>query len=202
MISRIIKSLSLLLALLLTSTYAIANHQEKEPTDGTVKSFRWLKQSIPLSNLSIHDWNGKQIALSEFKNKIVLLNIWASWCEPCLRELPALDRLQNRLGDDDFIVLTVSVDTEPKLARQIFNEKLAIQKLDLYIEPAQQLGKFFPVDVLPSNFFIDRNGQALGMLRSFVNWDDPDAAKLIKRLIEGVSINTLREERAKHIIVK
>ena len=200
MTTRIISLTTVLLALLLTFTHSIANHEKKELTDGTVKSFRWLKQPMTLGNFSIHDEKGKQVALSEFKNKIVLLNIWASWCSPCVRELPALDRLQQRLGGEDFVVLAVSVDTDPNLARKIFNDKLSIQHMDLYLEPAQQLGKFFPVDVLPSNFFINRNGQALGMLRSFINWDDPAAAKLIKRLIDGVSSNTLRMERTNHII--
>ena len=200
MTTRIISLTTVLLALLLTFTHSIANHEKKELTDGTVKSFRWLKQPMTLGNFSIHDEKGKQVALSEFKNKIVLLNIWASWCSPCVRELPALDRLQQRLGGEDFVVLAVSVDTDPNLARKIFNDKLSIQHMDLYLEPAQQLGKFFPVDVLPSNFFINRNGQALGMLRSFINWDDPAAAKLIKRLIDGVSSNTLRTERTNHII--
>jgi len=189
--------LYLVLALMFFSigTQVLAKHEANEPSDGSVDSFRWLKSPLPVSAVAIHDRQGKMIALSQFKGKIVLLNIWASWCQPCIRELPALDRLQQRLGGDDFEVVVVSIDSDPELARQMFSDQLSLQHLQLYLEPAEQLGKSFPVDVLPSSFFLDRQGQAMGLLRSYVEWDAPLADRLIKRLIDGVEASTLSMEK-------
>lgn len=177
--------LPLLLALFLFCTQAIASHEATEPSDGTVKSFRWLQDPLPLDAVSIHNIEGKEINLSEFAGKIVLLNLWASWCPPCIKELPALDRLQQRLGDDEFVIVAVSLDKDPQVARQMFNERLSIEHLDLYIEPVEQIGRFFPVDVLPANFIIDKKGRAIGMLRSYADWDAPEADALFRRLIAG-----------------
>ncbi len=178
------QGLSLLLVFLFC-TATLASHEASEPSDGTVKSFRWLQKPVPLEALSIHNNDGKEIYLSDFQGKIVLLNLWASWCPPCIRELPALDRLQKRLGDKDFAVVAVSLDKDPQAAREMFLEKLSIENLELYIEPVEQIGRFFPVDVLPANFIIDKEGQAIGMLRSYADWDAPEADALFKRLISG-----------------
>jgi thiol-disulfide isomerase/thioredoxin len=188
--------LPLILALCLSSTQVLAKHEANEPTDGTVNSFRWLENPLTLDQVPIHSEEGVQVTLSQFKGKIVLLNLWASWCLPCVRELPALDRLQKRLGGEDFVVVAVSLDSDPDLARKLFIDQLSIEHLKLYIEPAEQIGRFFPVDVLPASFFIDRKGQAIGLLRSYVEWDDAHADTLINRLVAGVATTTLRAEKA------
>ena len=187
--------LALTLMFFSVGTQVLADHEANEPSDGSVDSFRWLTSPLPVSAVVIHDRQGKTIALSQFKGKIVLLNIWASWCQPCIRELPALDRLQQRLGGDDFEVVVVSIDSDPELARQMFSDQLALEHLQLYFEPAEQLGKSFPVDVLPSSFFVDRQGQAMGLLRSYVEWDAALTDTLIKRLIDGVEASTLSMEK-------
>jgi len=189
-------ALSLILVFFLFPSQPMAGHGASEPSDGTVKSFRWLKSPLPVGNIPIHSEAGERILLSQFKGKIVLLNLWASWCPPCIRELPALDRIQNRLGGEDFVVVAVSLDSDPKLARQMFVDRLSIEHLNLYIEPAEQLGRFFPVDVLPISFIIDREGQAMGLMRSYADWDSPEANTLIKRLVAGVTGTTLKEEKA------
>jgi len=177
--------LPLLLAGVLYCAGAMASHEASEPSDGTVNSFRWLKNPPALPEISVEHWPDKRVSLSSYRGKVVLLNFWASWCPPCVRELPALDSLQQRLGGEHFSVVAISLDQSPHPARAMFVERLALENLDLLIAPAEQLGKFFPVDVLPSNFIIDRDGRVIGMLRSFVDWDSPAADALVERLIDG-----------------
>ncbi len=181
----------LVLVFLLFNSNLYAAHESSEHYDGTVNSFHWLKKPLNVADAAIHDENGNRFTLSDFKNRIVLLNFWASWCAPCIRELPKLDRLQQRLGGDDFVVVSVSLDENIEPAREMFFDQIQIKHLQLYLEPATQLGKFFPVDVIPVNFIIDRNGQATGLLRSYVDWDNPLSDTLIKHLIAGAPINTL-----------
>ena len=177
--------LPLLLAGVLFIAPAAAYHGASEPSDGTVNSFRWLKNPLVLPEISVEHWPARRVNLSRYKGKIVLLNFWASWCPPCVRELPALDRLQKRLGGEQFTVMAISLDRSAEPAREMFVDRLALEHLDFFIEPAEHLGKIFPVDVLPSNFIIDRDGRVIGMLRSFVDWESPAADEFVERLIDG-----------------
>jgi thiol-disulfide isomerase/thioredoxin len=177
-----------LLALALSFCFAhqaLASHEANEPSDGTVNSFRWLQKPLLLPETPLRRWQLEPASLSQFKGKVVLLNIWATWCPPCVYELPALDRLQQRLGNEDFVVVTVSVDHDPGPAHDLFTGRLALANLDFYFELPERLGKTFPLDVLPTNFIIDREGRAIGMLRSYVDWDSPAADEFVKRLLAG-----------------
>ena len=81
--------------------------------------------------------------------------------------------------------MAISLDRSAEPAREMFVDRLALEHLDFFIEPAEHLGKIFPVDVLPSNFIIDRDGRVIGMLRSFVDWESPAADEFVERLIDG-----------------
>ncbi len=191
---KVYSSILLALAISLVGFKALATHKTNESYDGTIKSFRWLESPITVAEVLIRNEQKESIELARFNGKIVLLNLWASWCPPCIKELPALDRLQQRLGGDDFIVVAVSLDDDPNLARQMFSD-LSIQSMVLYSQSAENLGRHFPVDVLPTTFLIDRDGRAMGLLRSSINWDDPELDNLISRLIAGVTSATLRAEK-------
>ena len=182
------------LAISLVGFQALATHKTNETYDGTIKSFRWLKSPITVAEVLIQNEQQETIDLARFNGKIVLLNLWATWCPPCIKELPALDRLQHRLGGDDFVIVAVSLDDDLNLARQMFS-RLSIQSLELHSQTAESLGRYFPVDVLPTTFLIDSDGRAMGLLRSSINWDDPELDNLINRLIAGVSADTLRAEK-------
>lgn len=191
---RFYSSLLLAMAICLFSAAAPATHETNESYDGTINSFRWLKSPITVGEVLMRNDQGERIALSRFKGQIVLLNLWASWCKPCATELPALDRLQQRLGGDDFVIVAVSLDSDVDLARQMFAD-LSVESMAFYSETAEQLAKYFPVDVLPTNFLIDRDSRVMGLLRSNLNWDDSESENLINRLIAGVSAATLRAEK-------
>jgi thiol-disulfide isomerase/thioredoxin len=182
---RPLSALCLTLVLAVFSSGTLASHEASEPSDGTVNSFRWLRDPLVLPEISIQQWPGERVKLSSFKGKFVLLNLWATWCPPCVHELPALDRLQGRLGGEDFVVVAVSVDRDPASAQKMFSGRLALDHLIFYAEPPERLGKVFPLDVLPSNFIINRDGNAIGLLRSYVDWDSPEADSFVKRLVNS-----------------
>ena len=183
----------------LFSTDALATKNITEKYDGTVNSFRWLKRPIAVNHVQFRNAQEKQVGLSQFKGKIVLLNLWATWCPPCIKELPALDRLQQRLSKDSFDIVAVSLDDDIKLAGEMFFDTLSIKSMALYTESAEKLGRDFPVDVVPVSFLIDREGQAMGVLRGYVDWDSVETDVIIKRLIAGVTTAPLRAESAQQI---
>lgn len=188
-------TLMLVLLMPLFSAEALAGKSINENSDGSINSFNWLKRPLELNHVQFRNAQEEVVGLSQFTGKIVLLNLWATWCPPCLKELPALDRMQQRLGSDDFTIVAVSLDDDIKLAGEMFFDSLSIQSLALYTESIDKMSRAFPVDVVPVSFLIDREGRAMGVLRGFVDWDSTDTDVLVKRVIAGVSTATLKAEK-------
>lgn len=192
------KSIFFMLFLITFSMNVFANHETNEQYDGTINSIRWLKKPITVNHVTVSDKNGEKVGISNFKGKIVLLNLWASWCKPCITELPALDRLQNRMNRSDFVILAVTIDEDINAAKAVFSDKLKLKGLGFYRESAEVLGQDFPVDVLPTSIIIDRQGQAMGLLRSNINWDEERTDLLINLLVSGSSTTSLILDQEQH----
>ncbi|MEH6626653.1 MAG: TlpA disulfide reductase family protein [Motiliproteus sp.] len=170
----------LLLTFLTVASLSWANHEESEPSDGTVGSFRAVEPPMPVPPITMIKNNMETLGLEAFRGKIVLLNLWATWCPPCIRELPALDRLQQRQGGADFVVIALAVDRAEFAEVKAFYDKLNLNHLDLYQGEADNVSGSFPIDVFPASFFIDRDGNVLSYLRSFADWDAPEADRLVQ----------------------
>ena len=165
--------------LLIFSLPVAAHHSKTEPSDGTVHSFRAITPAIKVPQFYFKDGNGKAIDLGAFKGKVVLLNIWATWCGPCIRELPALNRLQKQFADSDFIILPVSIDEKGLEVVKPFYDRLKLNSLKMYSDTNKAMGVFFPMDVVPANFIINRDGMLVSFLRSYINWDDPEVTNMV-----------------------
>lgn len=162
-----------------------ANHGATEPSDGTVNSFIEVNPPKEVKPVPMLRDESDPIDLSVFKGKLVLLNFWATWCPPCLRELPALDRLQQRLGGEGFEVVAVALDRRGYAGAREFYDKLKIQHLGLYHGTVEAFGEEFPVDVFPASFLIDPQGRVLSFLRSYADWDAPEADKMIQHHLQS-----------------
>lgn len=167
------------LLLLLVSLQVTAHHSATEPSDGTVRSFRSVLPPVKVPQFLIKESNGKAIDFRTFKGKIILLNIWATWCGPCIRELPALNRLQKRFANSDFIILPVSIDKEGLKVVKPFYDRLKLNNLKMYSDTKKAMSIFFPLDVVPANFIINREGMLVSFLRSYINWDDPEVDNMV-----------------------
>ncbi len=192
---RIYRPLLLVFLVSLFSAEALAAKNTNGKYDGSVNSFRWLKNPIAVNHVQFRNAQEMQVQLSQFTGKIVLLNLWATWCPPCIEELPALDRLQQRLGKDNFVIVAVSLDDDIKLAGEMFFNRLSIKSMALYTESSEKIGRDFPVDVVPASFLIDRKGQAMGVLRGYVDWESAETDTLIKRLIAGDSTAAIKANK-------
>ena len=171
--------------LLAWAATAWAYHEAHEPSDGPVASFKPVDPPYPLTGYAFADADGKPVPLDAFRGKVVLLNLWATWCPPCIRELPALDRLQGRLGGDDFAVVTLALDAGGAAEAAPFFTRLGIRHLALYVDPERRIGELLPDDVLPASFFLDREGRVVSFLRSYVDWDDPRVDAHVVELAHG-----------------
>jgi len=181
--TRFLVAALLCLAAIFVPATARATHASSEPSDGTIGSFRQLNPPREPPYFQVLDGGGRAVALADFRGKVVLLNLWATWCAPCIREMPALDRLQANVGKDDFLVVPVSLDREGRLTVEAFYERHELRHLDMYLDPELKIEAAFPIDVLPANFLVDRQGRVTAFIRSYVDWDAPEAAAMIRQLI-------------------
>src|SRR5271166_4140961 len=139
---------------------------------------------LPAPAISFVDLAGNTVSLSEFTGKIVLVNLWATWCEPCLREMPSLERLQSRLGER-IAVLAVSEDRGGNKAVEPFIAKLGLKSVKIYIDPKSEVGHSFAVRGLPTSFLINREGKVLGRVEGAAEWDSPKILGVLEPLISG-----------------
>ena len=154
------------------------------PIGGTVAKFTATNPERPAPIEPFLDAEGKKISLQEFGDKVVLLNLWATWCAPCIEELPSLDRLQAQLGGERFQVVAVSLDRRGAEAVRPFFEKLGIAHLPIYVEPTSRLAQTLGLQVLPSTTVIAPNGLMVGNIIGAVEWDAPEAQALLRFYID------------------
>lgn len=122
--------------------------------------------------------------LADFRGKTVLVNLWATWCVPCRKEMPSLDKLQAALGGPDFQVVAVNVDTARLDKPRVFLKEVGATHLPFYADPTgavlQTAKQDGPVLGLPTTFLVDRNGCALATMAGPADWASDDARKVIE----------------------
>jgi len=137
----------------------------------------------PIPELRFVDGAGRNLSLADFRGKVVLLNIWATWCAPCREEMPALDRLQAQLGGERFQVVALSVDLQgAPIARKFYGE-VGIKALPLYIDPTAKAAFTLDAPGLPATLLVDRSGREVGRHLGAVKWDAPEVLEQLRRAI-------------------
>ncbi len=137
-----------------------------------------------LPELAFADADGKPRTLADFRGKTVLLNLWATWCVPCRKEMPALDALQGRLGGEKFEVVAVNIDTRNLEKPRAWLQEVGITRLGYFADPSAKvfqdlkaIGKAFG---MPTTLLIDPQGCELGALAGPAEWASEDAVRLIE----------------------
>ena len=136
---------------------------------------------LPAPATSFVDLTGSEVSLAQFTGKIVLVNLWATWCEPCLREMPSLERLQSRLGGK-IVVVAISEDRGSKTVEP-FIGKLGLKSVKIYLDPKSAMERAFKVQGLPTSFLIDREGRVLGRVEGAAEWDKPKLLGVLKSFL-------------------
>jgi thiol-disulfide isomerase/thioredoxin len=174
-----------LVFLLAAPALGAADEGEADVPDRT-KLGEFVPSSQPFTApaISLADTNGHSVELSELRGKLVLVNLWATWCEPCLREMPSLERLQSRLGER-IAVLAVSEDRGGNKTVEPFIAKLGLKSVKIYIDPKSEVGHAFGARGLPTSFLIDREGKVLGRVEGAAEWDSPKILGVLEPLLSG-----------------
>ena len=140
---------------------------------GVLRDFIELHNARGFSKAELEDLQGKKYALNGFTDKFVMIDIWATWCEPCIRSLPMIKKLQERFNNDKSDVRIVSVSVDEDKGEVIdFLKKHNLEGFTTLMDPEQQIGDDAPLDVVPSVFMLDGKGNLVGFVRGFVDWSD------------------------------
>ena len=157
----------------------------RPPLSGDMRTFDLSQPPSPAPEISFSDLSGNTLGLEDFRGQVVLVNFWATWCAPCLRELPSLERLQAALSEDDFGLLAISIDREGGEKVSPFLEENGFDALPTYLDPTGGTATAFGVFGMPTTLLIDRQGRELGRYTGPAEWDEPEAVALIRFFLEG-----------------
>ena len=147
------------------------------------RNFVLLDKRTPVAEITFDDVQGHTRKLVDFNGKVLLLNIWATWCVPCRKEMPALDRLQASLGNTDFEVLPVSIDRGGiEVIRKFYND-VGIRNLAMYADRSGEVLRQVRALGLPTTLLVDGRGQEIGRVVGPAEWDAPEIAEFLKPFI-------------------
>jgi thiol-disulfide isomerase/thioredoxin len=166
-----------------------------EPAPAGTAVFPLHREPRPLPPLAFEDANGRALSLADFRGKLVLLNVWATWCPPCRKEMPTLDRLQARLGGPEFEVVALSIDQGGPGVVKSFFDSIGVRALKLYIDSRAEAMLTLGIAGIPTTLLIDREGRELGRKVGPAEWDSADMVGFIQsRIGAGTPAEGTRRE--------
>ena len=150
---------------------------------GEVAGLIMATTPLKLPDLTFEDSDGQPKKLSDWRGRTVLLNLWATWCVPCRKEMPALDSLQGKLGGPDFEVVTVNIDTRDPEKPRDFLKQENLTRLEFFADPKarvfQDLKNIGRALGMPTSVLVDGKGCEIATIAGPADWASDDAVKLI-----------------------
>jgi len=188
LVPQLMQSMALLSSELNQPRQALAKAPVIEPPVSSPAEAKASSDTIPVyrgeqnRRLVLQDLQGRQVDLKTYQGKVVLLNFWASWCPPCVHEIPSMVKLKNQLKDQPFEILAVNL-AEEKPAIEAFIQKHPVN-FPILLDPNGTVVKEWKVFAYPSTYLIDKKGQIRYALFGGYDWSSPTALKTVKSLLD------------------
>ncbi len=151
--------------------------------DGVLGNYQATTPPGAVPDAAFADGTGAARTLAEWRGSGVVLNFWATWCAPCVREMPALDRLTKMVAGDGIAVLALSEDRGAPSVVTAFYEKHAIRNLPVLMDTRRKQLAGFAIPGLPTTVLIDAGGNEVGRVVGVAEWDTDDAAAFLRRCL-------------------
>ncbi len=154
------------------------------PDQGLMANFTIFEKPSMAPAIEFRTEDGRAVSLANWRGKVVLVNFWATWCAPCRREMPELDKLQKRLGGDRFEVIALSSDRKGLALIKPFYKNIGVQNLKIYYDKTSRAQRAFKVVGLPTTVLINEKGQYIGQMIGPAEWYSEEAVALIRQFLD------------------
>jgi len=162
---------------------APAGKVTRELAKGSLTAFVVKARRLPVADVKFTDAEGRAKSLREWHGRVVLVNLWATWCAPCRTEMPSLAALEQQLGSKDFEVVAVSLDRKGAEAAGAFLKDTGATNLALYLDSSAASLDQLQAIGLPASVLVDREGNEIGRMLGPADWSSPEALALIRAAI-------------------
>lgn len=152
--------------------------------DSFTKQFIPTRPPRPVPMLTFEDSHGRTFSLQDFKGRYILLNLWASWCSPCVHEMPALDALRNTFTYRQFEVVALDEDHEGSSVAGVFYKRHSLQHMPIFIDTSGRTPSLLHATALPTTLFIDPQGMEIGRIEGEAEWSSPEAVSFITKWMQ------------------
>ena len=156
----------------------------RPPLAGQMKKFTVHPSPRPAPEAAFKTRDGEPVKLADFKGRVLLVNYWATWCSPCVAEMPSLDRLEEHLGGADFMVLPIASDRAGLKIVEAFYAKTALKRLPIYLDQDMKFTRSSGVRGLPTTLLVDRAGREIGRMEGDAAGDSAETKALVRFYLE------------------
>lgn len=165
-------------------SYGILNHGALPAVKNMKTASTAQQQRQVLPETIFFDRTDSPMTLADYKGSVVLVNLWATWCPPCVAELPSLDRLQGKLGDKKFSVVAISMDrTSAEKIRSFLHGK-KIEQLDFFWDKDREVASKWRFKGIPTSFLLDREGNVIETFDGERTWDEGPLFEKISAMLK------------------
>ena len=145
---------------------------------------KFHRQPRDVSKIAFEASNQQEYYISDFRGKFLLLNFWALWCAPCVKEMPALDRLKDIQKNKDFEIITLATGRNSKSKVDDFFREKNLMSLRQYFDPKSEFAKASGIKVLPTTLIINYEGMEVARVEGTIDWDSSDSERFFSKWLE------------------
>ena len=180
--NRWLKFRSILLVLLLVTGIGVIALLQIRDSSFKLSEIPGFEKGVSAPNFNLPDLNGNMVSLTDFKGKVVLLNVWATWCLPCVEEMPSMEKLYQKLKDEGLVILSVSIDEKGAEVVRPFmkNHKLSFPALT---DAEGKTKTLYQITGVPESFIIDKDGSIVEKIIGPRDWATSGAINYFRNLI-------------------
>ena len=173
-------SLTILFVFIAAVLVILLLRNERDSTGTTTKQ---IQVGFPAPNFTFPDLNGQQVSLSDHRGKVVLVNIWATWCPPCRQEMPSMQKLYERFEGENFEILAVSIDSTGREAVGPFMRTMNLT-FPALLDSRENIRPLYGVTGVPESFIIDKEGIVVEKIIGPIDWATPKVFLFFQDLIK------------------
>jgi len=181
----------LVLLFLSLGTFAVIStgffHKREQPPDADKDLFKKLKiqrfsDKVPAPDFTLADLNGRRMRLEDLRGKVVFLNFWATWCPPCILEMPTMEKLHQEFGGKGLVILAVNFRENPEQVKAFLKQhQLTFTTL---LDPKGKVFELYQAWSLPTTTIVNKKGQAVGRVIGYRDWHKPEMKEFFRRLLD------------------